>query len=166
MLMMTSGLLELVKYFTGQQWLDGMNNNDVVLGITMVNPPIDSVGQTTIITSNYDAEFTQAGGSVILVETKSGSNAFHGSLFEYLQNNVLEARDPLTQGLHTPGTPGPPHRGVPELRYNQFGGSFGGPVIKNKIFFFLDYQGTLRRAGASQLIRIPTAAERNGNLSN
>jgi hypothetical protein len=131
-----------------------------------VNPPIDSVGETTIITSNYDAEFTQAGGSVILVETKTGGNAFHGSLFEYLQNNVLEARDPLTQGLHDPGTPTPPHRGVPELRYNQFGGSLGGPIVKNKIFFFLDYQGTLRRAGASQLIRIPTAAERSGNLSN
>ena len=153
--------------FAGTNYiLDGMNNNDSVLGITMVNPPIDSVGETTIITSNYDAEFTQAGGSVILVETKTGGNAFHGSLFEYLQNNVLEARDPLTQGLHNPGTPEPPHRGVPELRYNQFGGSFGGPVIKNKIFFFLDYQGTLRRAGASQLIRIPTAAERSGNLSN
>lgn len=152
--------------FSGTNYvLDGMNNNDTVLGITMVNPPIDSVGQTTIITSNYDAEFTQAGGSVVLVETKTGTNAFHGSLFEYLQNNIFQSRDPLTQGLHDPGTPTPPHRGVPELRYNQFGGSIGGPVIKNKIFFFLDYQATLRRVGASQLIRIPTAAERTGDLS-
>ena len=152
--------------FAGTNYvLDGMNNNDSVLGITMVNPPIDSVGQVTMITSNYDAEFTQAGGSVVLVETKSGSNTFHGSLFEYLQNNIFESRDPLTQGLHDPGTPAPPHRGVPELRYNQFGGSIGGPVIKNKIFFFLDYQATLRRAGASQLIRVPTAAERTGDLS-
>jgi hypothetical protein len=55
-----------------------MNNNDSVLGITMVNPPIDSVGQVTMITSNYDAEFTQAGGSVVLVQTQSGTNAFHG----------------------------------------------------------------------------------------
>jgi len=152
--------------FSGTNYLlDGMNNNDTVLGITMVNPPIDSVGQVTFITSNYDAEFTQAGGSVVLVETKSGTNAFHGSLFEYFQNNIFESRDPLTQGLHAPGTPTPPHRGVPELRYNQFGGSIGGPVIRNKIFFFLDYQATLRRIGASQLIRIPTAAERTGNLS-
>jgi hypothetical protein len=153
--------------FSGTNYiLDGMNNNDAVLGIAMVNPPIDAVGQTTFITSNYDAEFTQAGGSVILVETKNGGNVFHGSLFEYFQNNVFEARDPLTQGLHAPGTPGPSHRGIPELRYNQFGGSLGGPIVKNKVFFFLDYQATLRRAGASQLIRIPTAAERTGNLSN
>ena len=103
--------------FAGTNYiLDGMNNNDTVLGITMVNPPIDSVGQTTIITSNYDAEFTQAGGSVILVETKTGANAFHGSLFEYLQNNVLESRDPLTQGLHDPGTPGPPTGGATARR--------------------------------------------------
>jgi hypothetical protein len=152
--------------FSGTNYvLDGMNNNDSVLGITMVNPPIDSVGQVTMITSNYDAEFTQAGGSVVLVETRSGGNAFHGSLFEYFQNNIFQSRDPLTQGLHDPGTPSPSHRGVPELRYNQFGGSIGGPVIKNKIFFFLDYQGTLRRVGASQLLRIPTGPERTGDFS-
>jgi hypothetical protein len=151
--------------FAGSAYvLDGMNNNDTVLGITMVNPPVESVADTNVITSNYDAEYTQAGGAVILVETKSGSNVIHGSVFEYLQNNIFQARDPLTQGLHDPGTPSPDHRGVPELRYNQFGGSIGGPIIKDKLFFFADYQGTLRRMGGTQLIRVPTAAERLGDL--
>ncbi|HKW98229.1 MAG TPA: TonB-dependent receptor [Bryobacteraceae bacterium] len=152
--------------FAGTNYLlDGMNNNDAVLGIVMVNPAIDSVAESSIATSNYDAEFTQAGGAVIRVETKSGSNALHGSLFDFLQNNIFEARDPFTQGLKVPGQPAPTHRGIPELRWNQFGGSVGGPIIKNKLFWFGDYQGTRRRIGASQSLRVPTAAERSGDLS-
>jgi hypothetical protein len=152
--------------FSGTNYLlDGMNNNDTVLGITMVNPPMDSVNQLVISTSNYDAEYTQAGGAVVNISTRSGSNELHGSAFEFLQNNVFQARDPFTQGLHAPGTPTPPNRGIPELRWNQFGGSLGGPIVKNKLFFFGDYQGTQRRIGASQSLRVPTAAERTGNLS-
>ena len=152
--------------FSGTNYLlDGMNNNDAVLGIVMVNPAIDSVAESSIATSNYDAEFTQAGGAVIRVETKSGNNAIHGSAFDFLQNNIFEARDPLTQGLHDPGTPSPDHRGIPELRWNQFGGSVGGPIIKDKLFWFGDYQGTRRRIGASQTLRVPTPAERGGDLS-
>ena len=151
--------------FAGTNYqLDGMNNNDVVLGIVMVNPAVDSVGQFTASTSNYDAEY-HATGAVINVQTKSGTNEFHGSAFEFLQNNIFQARDPFTQGLHAPGTPAPPNRGIPPLRWNQFGGSLGGPIKKNKLFFFGDYQGTQRRLGASQSLRLPTAAERTGNLS-
>jgi hypothetical protein len=152
--------------FAGSNYLlDGMNNNDAVLGIVMVNPPIGSVGEFTTVTSNYDAEYTQAGGAVVLVQTKSGSNEYHGNAFEFLQNNIFQARDPFTQGLHAPGTPAPPHRGLPELRWNQFGGSLGGKIKKDKIFAFGDYQGTRRRIGASGSLRIPTAAERTGDLS-
>ncbi len=144
--------------------LDGMNNNDTVLGITMVNPPMDSVASFTSSTSNYDAEY-HATGAVVQVETKSGSNDFHGSAFEFLQNNIFQARDPFTQGLHAPGTPAPHDRGIPPLRWNQFGGSLGGPIKKNKLFFFGDYQGTQRRLGGSESLRVPTAAERTGDLS-
>ena len=152
--------------FAGTNYLlDGMNNNDSVLGIVMVNPPLDSVGEASIATSNYEAEFTQAGGAVVRIETRSGSNDLHGSAFEFLQNNVFEARNAFSQGLHDPGTPAPPHRGIPELRWNQFGGSLGGPAIKDKLFWFGDYQGTYRRIGASQILRVPTAAERTGDLS-
>jgi hypothetical protein len=151
--------------FAGTNYqLDGMNNNDTVLGITMVNPAVDSVAEFTASTNNYDAEY-QATGAVIQVSTKSGTNSLHGSGFEFLQNNIFQARDPFTQGLHEPGTPAPPNRGIPALRWNQFGGSLGGPVKKDKIFFFGDYQGTQRRIGASQSLRVPTAAERAGDLS-
>jgi hypothetical protein len=152
--------------FAGTNYLlDGMNNNDTVLGITMVNPPIDSVDQLVISTSNYDAEYTQAGGAVVNISTRAGTNVVHGSAFEFLQNNIFQARDSFTQGLHDPGTPAPDHRGVPELRWNQFGGSVSGPVVRNKLFLFGDYQGTQRRIGASQSLRVPTAAERTGDLS-
>ncbi len=151
--------------FAGTSYqLDGMNNNDSVLGITIVNPTIDSVAEFSAQTNDYDPEF-QATGAVIQVSTKSGTNQFHGSAFEFLQNNIFQARDPFTQGLHSPGTPAPPHRGIPELRWNQFGGSIGGPIKKDKLFFFGDYQGTQRRIGGSESIRVPTAAERAGNLS-
>lgn len=151
--------------FAGTNYqLDGMNNNDTVLGITIVNPAVDSVGAFTAQSNNYDAEY-QATGNVIQVETKSGTNNFHGSAFEFLQNNIFQARDPFTEGLHDPGTPAPPHRGVPALRWNQFGGSIGGPIKKDKLFFFGDYQGTQRRIGASQSLRVPTRAERAGDLS-
>ena len=152
--------------FAGTNYmLDGMNNNDSVLGIVMVNPALDSVAETSIATGNYEPEYTQAGGAVVRIETKSGSNQLHGSAFDFLQNDIFEARDPFTQGLHAPGTPSPDHRGIPELRWNQYGGSLGGPAIKNKLFWFGDYQGTQRRLGASELVRVPTAAERGGNLS-
>ena len=142
--------------FAGTNYLlDGMNNNDVVLGITMVNPPVDAVAEFNASTNNYDAEF-QATGAVINVATKSGSNQLHGSAFEFLQNNYFQARDPFTQ---------PTRAAIPELRWNQFGGSIGGPIKKDKLFFFGDYQGTLRRIGASETVRVPTAAERAGNLS-
>ena len=85
------------QMFAGTNYqLDGMNNNDSVLGITMVNPAIDSVGQFTASTSNYDAEY-QATGAVINVETKSGTNDIHGSGFDFLQNNIFQARDPFTR---------------------------------------------------------------------
>lgn len=154
------------QQFSGTNYLlDGMNNNDVVLGIVMVNPPLDSIHEASIATSNYNPEFTQAGGAVVRAETISGTNALHGSAFEFLQNNVLNARDPFSQGLHEPGTPEPAHRGIPAHRWNQFGGSLGGPAIRDKLFWFGDYQGTRRRFGASELLRVPTASERGGDLS-
>lgn len=145
--------------------LDGTDNNDPVLGIIIINPTLDSVQEFKMTTGNFDAEFAQAGGSVIQVETKSGSNEIHGSLFDYLQNNVFKARNPFSEGLHAPGTPAPKNRGIPPLRLNQFGGSIGGPLIKNKLFGFGDYEGGRRRIGASVLTRVPTAAERQGDFS-
>lgn len=142
--------------FAGTNYqLDGMNNNDQVLGITMVNPAIDSVAEFTASTSNYDAEY-HATGAVINVETRSGTNDLHGSAFEFLQNDVAEARNPFTQ---------PTRSAIPELRWNQFGGSIGGPIKKDKLFFFGDAQLTRRRLGASEVTFVPTAQDRTGNFS-
>ncbi|MGH9440465.1 MAG: carboxypeptidase regulatory-like domain-containing protein, partial [Terriglobia bacterium] len=133
--------------------INGTTNNDAVLGISILNPPLDSIQEAKVTTSNYDAQYSQAGGSVIQVQTKSGSNQIHGSLFEFLQNDIFQARDPFTQGLHAPDTPAPPNRGIPELRFNQFGGSLGGPIKKNKAFWFVDYQGSRENLGGSVLTR-------------
>ena len=84
--------------FGAQNFLiDGTDNNDIVLGIIMVNPTVDSVAEYKYTTSNYDAEYAQAGGAVIQVETKSGTNEFHGSLFEFLQNDKFKARNPFSE---------------------------------------------------------------------
>lgn len=154
------------QLFSGSNFmLDGTDNNDPVLGIIVVNPNVDSVAEMKVTTSNYDAEFSQAGGSVIQVETKSGSNDIHGSAHEFLQNSIFQARNPFSEGLHAPGTPSPSHRGVPPLRNNIFGGTLGGPIVKNKLFAFGDYEGARRRVGGSTLARVPTATERTGDLS-
>ncbi len=134
--------------------IDGMDNNDPVLGIIVINPSVDSVREMKQTTGNFDAEFAQAGGAVIQVDTKSGTNDLHGSLFEFLQNDVLNARNSFSEPT-----------GPPPLRWNQFGGSLGGPVAKNKLFVFADYQGTRRRTGASLLTTVPTQAMRNGDFS-
>ena len=134
--------------------IDGADNNDPVLGIIVVNPAIDSVSEFKYTTGNYDAEYAQAGGAVLQIETKTGTNEFHGSLFEFLQNNITNARNPFSEP-----------NGPPPLRWNQFGGSFGGPIKKNKLFVFGDYQGTRRRTGGSGVTTVPTAAERNGDFS-
>jgi len=142
------------QLFSGTNFMiDGMDNTDPVLGIITINPPVDSVQQVRATTGNFDAEFSQAGGAVIQVETKSGTNQYHGSAFEFLQNDVFEARDPLTQ-----------FGSIPPLRWNQFGGSLGGPIRKDKIFGFFDYQGTRARNGGSIQTYVPTQAERAGDL--
>ena len=134
--------------------IDGTDNNNPVLGIINVVPTLDSVQEYKYTAANYDAELAQAGGAAIEVSIKSGSNNFHGSLFEFLQNNIMNARNPFSEPA-----------GPPPVRWNQFGGSLGGPIKRNKLFAFGDYQGTRRRTGASLLTTTPTATERSGDFS-
>ena len=142
------------QLFSGTNFMiDGMDNNDPVLGIVIINPPIDSVQGFNATTSNFDAEFSQAGGVVIQVETKSGTNQIHGSGFEFFRNNIFQARDPFTQPTS-----------VPTVHWNQFGGSLGGPIRKDKLFYFFDYQGSRQHNPGSTSIRVPTEAERAGDL--
>jgi hypothetical protein len=141
------------QFFTANGFLlDGTENESAILGIAVINPNIDALQEFKVSTSNYDAEFGAASGALIQATTKSGTNQWHGSLFEFLRNDMTNATDQFT-GIN------------PSLKWNQFGGSVGFPIVKNKLFGFFDYQGTRRRTGGSVLTTVPTAAERSGNLS-
>jgi Carboxypeptidase regulatory-like domain len=145
-----------------QGWLlDGTDNREPVLGIIVINPTLDSVGEMKVTSSNYDAEFGGAVGGIISAQTKSGTNDFHGDAFFFRHSDAQQARDPFTQSTPDPVT----GRLVPRALYGQFGGSIGGPFLKDKLFFFLDYQGTRQKVGTSQLLSVPTLQVRNTCLS-
>jgi hypothetical protein len=152
----------------GQYWggisflLDGTDNRESVLGEPVITPNLDSVSELKITTTAYDAEFGQASQAVISAQTKSGTNDLHGSLFEYRRDQRLAARDPFAQANPIPGTGG---KYIPPTLWNQFGGSLGGPIKHDKMFYFGDYQANRQHTGGSQLQRVPTAAERAGDLS-
>jgi outer membrane receptor protein involved in Fe transport len=150
------------QHFSGTGYqLDGTENRDPILGIIVINPNFEAIGETKITSQNYDAEFGQAIAGVVSVQTKSGTNEFHGSIFEFRQNDVLQARNPFTQFAPNPVT----GKAVPPTLKNQFGGAIGGPILKDKLFFFGDYQGTRSKIGGSKLLTVPTLLARTGNLS-
>jgi hypothetical protein len=124
---------------------------DVNMGAAIV-PNLDSIAEFRIITNNFDAEYGEFSGGQINVVTKSGTNAFHGNVFEFLRNTNFDARNYFS-----------PARGA--FNQNQFGGTFGGPIRKGSIFFFGDYQGTRSTQGFDTgNIAVPTTAERGGNF--
>ena len=150
------------QHFSGTGYqLDGTENRDPILGIIVINPTLESIGETKITSQNYDAEFGQATAGVVSVQTRSGTNALHGSAFEFFLNDKFQARNPFTQFQRNAST----GRFLPETSRNQFGGSAGGPIIQNKWFFFGDYQGKRSTQGGSRLLSVPTAAARRGDLS-
>jgi len=150
------------QHFSGTGYqLDGTENRDPILGIIVINPNFEAIGETKITSQNYGAEFGQATAGVVSIQTKSGTNEYHGSLFEFRQNDVLQARNPFSQFQADPLT----GKFIPDTMKNQFGGSFGGPIMKNKLFFFGDYQGTRSKAGGSRLLTAPTLAARTGDSS-
>ncbi len=134
--------------------LDGTDNQDAILGIIVINPPLDAVSETKIATQNFDAEFGKAVSSVMTAQTKSGSNSFHGSAFDYRESNANLAKNPYTQ---FPAFGTTPRSAIAGGLRSQFGGSIGGPIIKDKLFFFADYQGLRQVAGVSATATIPTA---------
>ncbi len=133
--------------------LDGTDNQDPLLGIIVINPNVDSLSETKITTQNFDAEFGKAVSSVVTAQTKSGSNTFHGSAFDYRESNAQLARDPFTQGPAQLTAVSP----FPGGLKNQFGASIGGPILKDRLFFFSDYQGVRQKVGISNLQTVPTA---------
>jgi hypothetical protein len=129
--------------------LDGTDNQDPILGIIVINPNSDSMTEAKIATQNFDAEFGKAVSAVITVQTKSGSNTFHGTAFDNRESAANLARDPFSQANHA--IP------IPAALKNQFGGSIGGPILKDKLFFFGDYQGVRQKVGYSTVQTVPTA---------
>jgi hypothetical protein len=144
------------QHFSGTAYeLDGTDNQDPILGIIVVNPNLDAVTETKVALQNYDAEFGKAVAGVVTAQTKSGSNDFHGSAFWFRRTDATQAKDPFTQWDANPSA-GIKASPVPPSRWQQFGGSIGGPIIKNKLFFFGDYQATRQSNGVTNLLAIPT----------
>ena len=134
--------------------LDGTDNQDPILGIIVINPALDSITEAKITTQNFDAEFGKAVAAVMTVQTKSGSNSFHGGVYDFRTSNGNEARDPFSQcsgSFSLTNTCALP----PGLK-NKFGGNVGGPAFKDKLFFFGDYEGQRQRVGTSETNTLPS----------
>jgi hypothetical protein len=131
-------------------WMvDGMDNNERIIGTIGIRPSIESIREVNVQTNTYTAEVGRTAGGVINVITKSGSNQFHGSAFEYFRNDVLDAY-PFQFGANNK---------KPKIRQNQFGGSLGGPIFHDKTFFFVDYEGLRQITGTNpNLSIVPDAA--------
>jgi hypothetical protein len=141
------------REFSNAFEVNGSNAQEDVNSGTSIIPNLDSIAEFRIITNNFDAEHGEYSGGQIFVVTKSGSNALHASLFDFLRNTNLDARNYFS-----------PTRGA--FQQNQFGGTIGGPIRRDKLFFFSDYQGTLQTQGiATGNISVPSNADRAGDLS-
>jgi len=133
--------------------IDGADNNDFLGNNMIVNPNPDAVAEFKVITNNYEAEYGRTSGGVVNQVIKSGTNAIHGSLFEFFRNPSLDASDYFTQS-------------VPNYKRNLFGGSIGLPIKKDKAFFFASYQGARRREGqVAPPFETLSPAERTGDFS-
>ena len=136
--------------------IDGASNTYLWLPhLTAYVPPLESIGSVNVVTNSYDAEQGLAAGAIVSVETRSGSNAFHGSAFEYHTNSRLRAKNVF---FTTPGV-------LPKNIINQYGGTLGGPVLKNKLFFFTSYEGMRQRQSSSRFATIPSLRHRTGDFS-
>jgi len=130
--------------------VDGIDDNERIIGTIGVKPSVEGIEEITVQTNNYAPEAGRTAGGVINLITKSGTNQFHGSAYEFFRNDVFDSRN----SFQTTGS-------MPELRQNQFGGSFGGPILRDKTFFFGDYEGFRQVSGTTYTSSVPTLAEYN-----
>ncbi|MDX2031293.1 MAG: TonB-dependent receptor [Blastocatellia bacterium] len=152
--------------------LDGVDNNSTLNGVATIVPSVDALQEFKVQTSNYSAEFGRAAGAVVNIAIKQGTNDYHGSAYEFLRNDVLDARNPFafnsaSQPAKTP------------LRRNQFGGTIGGPISfpkaifgplggysgRNRTFIFFNYEGLRIRRGTFGRFQVPTVAQRGGDFT-
>ncbi len=145
-----AGASELNNNFT----LNGLGNNNQLLSAPAFRPSIDAIEEFKILTGVFPAEYGRNSGSQVIVTTKAGTNSVHGTAFEFLRNQVLDGRNFFA----------PPGQ-KPVFRQNQFGGTVGAPIIRNKTFFFLSYEGTRSTQQITSLTNVPTPAMINGDFS-
>jgi hypothetical protein len=135
--------------------VDGVSVTDEAFNNLVLSPSVDDVQEVNINQTSYDAEFGGKSGGVINVITKSGNNHFHGSVFEFVRNDIFDAKNFFVS----------PTASKPPFKQNQFGASIGGPIQRDKSFFFADYEGVRIRQSQTQLFHVPTALERTGNFT-
>jgi hypothetical protein len=135
--------------------LDGVYNVDPKLNTFGVRPPVDAIREFETLTSTYDASFGRSAGAQVNVVLKSGSNDFHGSLYEFHRNGALDAKNFFA----------PANEPAPKYIRNQFGAAVGGPIRNDRTFFFADYEGTRSREGITRVTNVPTLAERSGDFT-
>jgi hypothetical protein len=134
--------------------LDGFDNNEQQIGFEVIQPSVDAISEFKMQTNNFAADIGK-GGAVINVALKSGTNQFHGDAFEFIRNSAFDARNYFDSG----SVP------IPPFKQNQFGGTLGGPILRNRTFFFVDYQGTRINQSQTDINTVPPPAERTGNFS-
>jgi hypothetical protein len=132
--------------------VDGVHNTEPLNAFISITPPLDSVDSFRVETSNPNAEYGSFGGAIVNLSIKSGTNAYHGEAFDFLRNDDLNARD-FFAVARAP------------YKSNQFGGTFGGPIRKNKLFFFMDYQQLVSHQGQTNVLTLPTSLQRQGILT-
>jgi hypothetical protein len=142
--------------------MDGIDNNNNVMGMQdrkaqVIVPSLDAVAEFKVITSNYSAEFGRNSGAVMIVSIKSGGNDFHGTAFEYLRNDYFDSRNTFNFVTASDGKAHPT-----KLRQNQYGGTVGGPVIRNRTFFFGSFERFSQSNGQTLSGIVPTAAQKQG----
>ncbi len=138
--------------------LDGGLNNDLLSNGVVADPNPDAIAEFRVLESNYDAEYGRNAGGIVSVVTKSGTNQFHGTAYDYLRNNYFDANSFFNNQQNLP---------VPVLKRNQFGGTIGGPIVKDKLFFFFSYEGQRQTAldTSPGRVNVFTPAEANGDFS-
>ena len=146
-----AGASELNNNFT----LNGLENNDQLLSAPAFRPSVDAIQEFKILTGIFPAEYGRNSGSQVIVTTKAGGNTVHGSAFEFLRNQVTDAKNYFT----------PVNTAIPAFKQNQFGGTLGGPIVRNKTFFFASYEGTRSTQQVTALTNVPVPGMVSGDFN-
>jgi len=141
-------------------WIDGGTGQNIRIGVGQQNVdlPVEAVQETEVLANNYSAEYGGSAGGVVIETTKSGTNQLHGSSYEYLRNDAMDASGLFAQVIDGA-------RQTPKIRYNVFGATAGGPIRRNKIFLYTAYEGSRQRTGSPTSLTVPTDLERAGDFS-